>query len=649
MPQPLWTPSAERIRNSRMEAFRQYVNRQYQLNLADYSQLHAWSIDRRADFWNSLAQFFDVHFSSPAEKVLEEAQDMTRARWFTGARLNYAEHLLRRTDERPALISINEAGERTQLSHAQLHAHVAGLQLSLATAGVGVGDRVAAVLPNAWQALVAMLATTSLGAIWSSCSPDFGAQGIVDRFGQIAPKVLIACAGYQYAGKQITLGERLEQVLRQLPSVEQLVLTGANADVPQPTAPGVAVCAWDSFYQPGGSPTFAALPFDHPLYILYSSGTTGVPKCIVHRSGGVLLQHLKELGLHTDLQSDDRLFYYTTCGWMMWNWLASGLAVGAALVLYDGAPLYPNDARLLDLIDAEGITVFGTSARYLAALEKASLRPVHSHRLARLRTILSTGSPLSPEGFDYVYRDIKRDVQLSSISGGTDIVSCFALGNPLQPVWRGELQGAGLGMAVEVWNDEGQRVTGEKGELVCTRAFPSMPLGFWNDPDGSRYRAAYFERFPGVWAHGDYAEQTEHDGLVIHGRSDAILNPGGVRIGTAEIYRQVERIDEVLESVAIGQRWQGDERVVLFVILRDGVVLDDALQQRIRTAIRKHTTPRHVPARIVPVRDIPRTRSGKIAELAVRDAVHDQPVKNTEALANPEALTHFRHRVELQQ
>ena len=649
MQQPLWSPSTTGIAASRMHAFREYVNRRFGLALHDYAALHAWSIERRADFWLALAAFFEVQFNTTPGEILAEGPDMPDARWFSGATLNYAAHLLRRQDHQPALISISEAGSHEQLSFAELNAHVAGLQRSLGQAGVASGDRVAAILPNSWQAIVAMLASSSLGAVWSSCSPDFGAQGIIDRFGQIEPKVLIACSDYQYAGKSIDLSERLSEVLRQLPSVERLVLVPGPAAQASPTPEcSQAVSHWQDFYQPGGTPQFRALPFDHPLAILYSSGTTGAPKCIVHGSGGVLLQHLKELGLHTDLNADDRLFYYTTCGWMMWNWLASGLAVGATLVLYDGSPFHPGDTRLIDLIDAERINVFGVSARYLAALEKAGVQPARSHRLDSLRSILSTGSPLSPDSFDYVYRDIKSDLRLSSISGGTDIVSCFALGNPLLPVWRGELQGPGLGMAVEVWNEAGQPVIGEKGELVCTRHFPCMPLGFWNDPDGSRYHAAYFERFPGVWAQGDYAEQSEHGGLIIHGRSDAVLNPGGVRIGTAEIYRQVERVDEVVESVAIGQQWQGDVRIVLFVVLREGVQLDEALQQRIRGEIRRHASPRHVPAVILAVPDIPRTRSGKIVELAVRNLVHGQPVNNTEALANPEALDYFRNRVELQ-
>ena len=650
MPHPLWTPDTTQIATTRMAAFHRAVNQRHTLALADFPELHAWSIAQPADFWHEIARFFEVQFSDPPQQVYQPGAHMAQTRWFSGATLNYAAHLLRGPSDQPALISISECGQRTQLDYAELNAHVAGLQHSLRAAGVGVGDRVAAILPNAWQAVVAMLATTSLGAIWSSCSPDFGSRGITDRFGQIEPRILIACSAYQYAGKRISLGGRLNDVLRQLPSVEQVIVVGEpEHDAPWPALTNSPpIQQWSQFYQPGGRPQFAALPFDHPLCILYSSGTTGAPKCIVHRAGGVLLQHLKELGLHTDLRPAERLFYYTTCGWMMWNWLVSGLAVGATLVLYDGSPLYPHSQRLIDLIDSEQINVFGVSARYLAALEKDGARPVASHRLDSLRCILSTGSPLSAEGFDYVYRDIKQEIQLASISGGTDIVSCFALGNPVLPVWRGELQSPGLGMAVEVWNEQGQKVSDEKGELVCTRAFPSMPLGFWNDPDASRYRAAYFERFPGIWAQGDYAQQTAHGGLIIHGRSDATLNPGGVRIGTAEIYRQVERIAEVLESVAIGQQWQGDVRVVLFVQLRDGVQLDNALQQRIRLEIRQHATPRHVPARILAVRDIPRTRSGKIVELAVRNVVHGQPVSNTDALANPEALEHFRDRVELQ-
>ncbi|PWU28606.1 acetoacetate--CoA ligase [Pseudomonas sp. RW407] len=641
---PLWTPSAERIAATRLDAFRRQVNQRHGLELADYPALHAWSVEHREAFWQAIVDGFDVRFHSPPRTVLEEGPQMPDARWFPGATLNFAEHLLRRRDGATAVVAIGEDGSRESLSHAELAAQVAGLQRALRDAGVGMGDRVAAFMPNTWQTLVGMLAATSLGATWSSCSPDFGTQGVIDRFGQIEPRVLIACAGYRYAGKVLDLTGKLNEILAQLPSLQELVLVPYARPEARATdcKSAARVTLWDDFYQGGGEPWFTPVPFAHPLYILYSSGTTGVPKCIVHGTGGVLLQHLKEHALHTDLHPGDVLFYYTTCGWMMWNWLASGLAVGARLVLYDGSPFHPGPERLVDLIDAEGINVFGTSAKYIAALEKAGVRPAQTHHLDSLRTMLSTGSPLAHESFDYVYRDIKADLCLSSISGGTDIVSCFALGNPTAPVWRGELQCKGLGMAVEVWDDDGKRLRSGKGELVCTRHFPSIPVGFRNDPRGEKLHDAYFATFPGIWAHGDYAEETAHGGLVIHGRSDAVLNPGGVRIGTAEIYRQVEKVDEVLESIAIGQDWQGDVRVVLFVRLREGVQLDEALQEKIRRTIRANTTPRHVPAKIIAVADIPRTLSGKIVELAVRNVVHGRPVKNTDALTNPQALELYR-------
>ena len=649
MPQPLWKPSAERIAATRMTAFRLFVNQRHALALADYPALHAWSLAQRAEFWQAIADFFEIRFSTKAQCILQEGPRMPSAHWFAGAKLNFAEHLLRRRDAQPALIAIGEDGSREQLSYAELAAHVAGLQRQLKALGIGVGDRVAACMPNTWQTVVGMLATASLGATWSSCSPDFGTQGVIDRFGQIEPTLLIACAGYRYAGKTLDLTAKLNEILARLPSLTQLLVapyaqTEAHVRDYQTQA---KVALWDDFYQAGGEPEFVPVPFEQPLYILYSSGTTGVPKCIVHGVGGTLLQHVKELGLHTDLTATDTLFYYSTCGWMMWNWLVSGLALGATLVLYDGSPFHPNPARLIDLIDAENISIFGTSAKYLAALEKAGERPVSSHQLTRLKAILSTGSPLSHESFDYVYRQIKSDLCLSSISGGTDIVSCFALGNPVLPVWGGELQCKGLGMDVQVWNEAGTPVTGEKGELVCAQHFPAMPIGFYQDEGGSKFNAAYFEHFPGIWAQGDYAEVTEHGGLVIHGRSDAVLNPGGVRIGTAEIYRQVEKIEAVLESIAIGQQWQDDVRVLLFVRLREGEVLTDSLQTEIRQVIRSNTTPRHVPAKIIAVADIPRTISGKIVELAVRNVVHGLPVKNTDALANPQALALFADLPEL--
>ncbi|WP_110973175.1 acetoacetate--CoA ligase [Pseudomonas huaxiensis] len=645
----LWRPSKARIQASHMDQFRGEINRRYTLELADYHDLHRWSIEQRPAFWQALAERFGVRWQQPPTQVLEEGPRMPDARWFPGATLNFAEHLLRRRDNGTALVSVREDGQRITLTYAELAAEVAGLQRAFKALGIGVGDRVAACMPNTWQTVVAMLACTSLGAIWSSSSPEFGTQGIVERFGQIEPKLLLVCAGYQYAGKSLSQVDKINEVLAALPALEQLLVVPYSQDGTRPDAfrTPARISLWQDFYQRGGEPEFVALPFAHPLYILYSSGTTGVPKCIVHSAGGVLLQHLKEHGLHNDLREDDCLFYYTTCGWMMWNWLVSGLALGATLVLYDGSPFHPAPQRLVDLIDAEGISVFGTSGKYLAALEQAGLQPRHSHRLQRLRLLLSTGSPLSPHSYDYVYRDIKADICLVSMSGGTDIVSCFVLGNPTLPVRRGKMQCKGLGMAVEVWNDQGQPVLDEKGELVCARHFPAIPLGFWNDPDGERFKAAYFSQFDGVWCQGDYAEEFSDGSLTIHGRSDAVLNPGGVRIGTAEIYRQVEKVEQVLDSVAIGQQWQHDVRVVLFVRLADGVQLDDALQTQIRKVIRDNTSARHVPAVIAQVEDIPRTISGKIVELAVRNVVHGLPVKNTDALANPQALEHFRDRIEL--
>jgi acetoacetyl-CoA synthetase len=573
---------------------------------------------------------------------------MPGATWFPDAKLNYAENLLRRRDDDTALIFWGEDRVRWRLSFAELYDAVSRTVQALEASGVRQGDRVAAFMPNTPDTIIFMLATASLGAIWSSCSPDFGAQGVLDRFGQIQPKVLFAVEGYYYNGKAHDTLARIAEIVKKLPSLERVVISSYTRERPDiGTVPkAVHLSDFVAPYRPRDIP-FRRLPFNHALLILYSSGTTGVPKCIVHGAGGTLLQHLKEHQLHTGLKRGDRLFYFTTCGWMMWNWLATGLATGATLLLYDGSPFHPHSAILFDFADAEKMTVFGTSAKYIDALNKSGSRPIETHSLASVTTMTSTGSPLVAESFDFVYRAIKKDLLLSSISGGTDIVSCFVLGDPTLPVYRGEIQRRGFGMKVEVFDETARSVIGQKGELVCTAPFPSMPVRFWNDPDGAKYRNAYFARFPGVWCHGDFMELTSRGTAIIYGRSDATLNPGGVRIGTAEIYRQVEQLDEVVESLVIAQDWDNDVRVVLFVRLREGRTLDDPLVRKIKDHIRDSTTPRHVPARIVQVADIPRTKSGKIVELAVRNVVHGQPVKNIEALANPEALEHFRDRAEL--
>jgi acetoacetyl-CoA synthetase len=608
-----------------------------------YEELHAWSVEHSEDFWNLLWDFCEVK-GKKGGRTLVDGERMPGAKWFADAELNFAENLLRRREGADAIVFWGEDRVRRKLSHRNLYDLVSRMAQALADAGVKKGDRVAGYLPNLPEATAALLATASLGAIWSSCSPDFGVQGVLDRFGQIEPKVLFCADGYLYAGKEFDCQDKVEAVLARLPSVEECVVIDYLG---RPASAGTSLY---DFLEPFDAQEirFEQVEFNHPLYILYSSGTTGVPKCIVHGTGGTLLQHLKEHRLHSDVRPGDRLFYFTTLGWMMWNWLVSGLASGATLLLYDGSPFIERGRTLFDFAEAAGMTHFGTSAKFIDAIAKVGLRPRDTHRLESLRAVLSTGSPLLPEGFDYIYKDVKSDVCLSSISGGTDIVSCFVLGNPVGPVWRGEIQAKGLGMAVEVFDDQGRSLRGEKGELVCTRPFPSMPVAFWNDPDGAKYRAAYFAKYPNVWRHGDWCEITEHGGIVIYGRSDAVLNPGGVRIGTAEIYRQVEQLGEVVESLVIGQQWQGDVRVVLFVKLQEGMSLEDPLVAKIKQQIRQNTTPRHVPAKIVQVSDIPRTKSGKIVELAVREVVHGRDVKNLEALANPGALEYFRNRPELE-
>ncbi|MBX3661287.1 MAG: acetoacetate--CoA ligase [Burkholderiales bacterium] len=651
METPLWQPRQRQLENARITAFMRQLAAGGGPACPDYPALYRWSVERPAEFWPAVWDFCGI-IGDRGETVLADGERMPGARWFPDARLNYAENLLRQDCNGDAIVFRGENQVASRISHRELRHEVSRLAQALRAAGIQPGDRVAGYLPNLPGSVIAMLAAASIGAVWSSCSPDFGVQGVVDRFGQIGPRVLFAADGYFYNGKLVDNLPRLREIMAMLPSVETLVVVPYTCGNPQIGGLPRAISVHD-FMAPfsAGPIDFERLPFDHPLFILYSSGTTGAPKCIVHGAGGTLLQHMKEHVLHTDIRRGDRLFYFTTCGWMMWNWLVSGLASGATLMLYDGSPFVSRGAVLWNYAAEEKIGIFGTSAKYIDALAKLGLEPGKTHDLSALRVLLSTGSPLAPESFDYVYRSIKSDLQLASISGGTDIISCFALGCPILPVWRGELQCRGLGMKVEVWNDRGKPVRGEKGELVCTAPFPSMPVGFWNDPDGSKYRAAYFERFPGVWHHGDYVELTRHDGLMIFGRSDAVLNPGGVRIGTAEIYRQVEQLEEVVESLAIGQDWPpqqpADVRVVLFVRLREGLTLDSALIERIRQRIRDNTTPRHVPAVVVQVADIPRTKSGKIVEIAVRNVVHGLPVRNIEALANPEALDHFRDRREL--
>lgn len=644
---PLWQPTDERIAASNLARFMRAVAPAAGREFKDYDDIWRWSIDQAPAFWNSLWDFARI-IGDRGKTVLADGDKMPGARFFPEGRINYAENLLRRRDDAPALIFQSEDKVRRTMSYAELYVLVSLTAKALEAEGVRPGDRIGGFMPNMPETVVAALAAISLGAIWSSCSPDFGVGGVIDRFGQIEPKVLFVADGYYYAGKTLSSLERAKGIAERLPGLKRLVVVPHVQAAPSLDGLPKAT-TFENFIRPyrAGDIAFQRAGFNDPLFILYSSGTTGLPKCIVHGHGGSLLKHVEEHQLQSDLKPTDRLFYFTTCGWMMWNWLISGLASGATLVLYDGSPFHPGPQVLWDMAEREDVTIFGTSAKYIDALSKTDYRPKRKNDLSKIKTILSTGSPLAPQSFDFVYAEIKKDVCLSSMSGGTDLIGSFVGGNPIGPVRRGEIQKRLLGMATDVFDEDGNSLRGEKGELVCTQPFPSLPWGFWKDPGDAKYRAAYFEKFPNVWCHGDYVELTEHGGMVIYGRSDATLNPGGVRIGTAEIYRQVEKLDDVVEALVIGQDWNFDVRIVLFVRLRDGRVLDQAMVERIKKAIRDNATPRHVPAKIVQVADIPRTISGKIVELAVRNVVHGRPVKNKDALANPDALGLFLNLPEL--
>jgi len=645
----MWQPTSDHVPITEMDKFRCHINDKFNLQLESYEDLHNWSVTNISEFWGEMWGYGDIIYSEPYKEAVDDLTKMPGAKWFSGARLNYAENLLRFRDNKIALVFQGEDQQVRSLTYAELYDAVARLAHALREAGVVPGDRVAGFMPNMPEAVIAMLATASIGAIWSSSSPDFGIKGVLDRFSQIKPKVLFAANGYGYNGKTFNSLEKLESILNELPGVEKVVVvpfTEEKADI-STIHNGIH---YEDFISAVDVPelVFEQLPFDHPLYIMYSSGTTGLPKSIVHSAGGTLIQHMKELQLHTDLKREDIIFYFTTCGWMMWNWLVSSLAVGATVVLYDGSPFYPNHNAMWKMIQDLGVTVFGTSAKFIAACQEAELIPGTEFNLSKLRAILSTGSPLVEENFDYVYKEIKEDILLASISGGTDIISCFALGNPTLPVYRGELQCRGLGMNVHSYDSSGNRLIDEKGELVCTSPFPSMPIYFWNDPDGEKYHDAYFGEFSGVWTHGDYITVNEHGGVMIFGRSDTTLNPGGVRIGTAEIYRVVEALPEVADSLVVGQKWEDDERVILFVKMNQDSDLTDELVDTIRKTIHSECSPRHVPAVVVPTKDIPYTINGKKVEIAVKKIIHGEDVLNRDALANPNSLDLYRNIIELE-
>lgn len=642
MDTPLWQPAHPQT--TQLWQLMQILAQKHKMHFPDYPSFYEFSIQHPEIFWPSVFDFFQISLTTPPTTVLQDSGHMLDAQWFQGASLNFAEILLRRRDHHPALINIDELGRREVISYQDLYQRVAACAAGLRQAGVQAHDRVAGIMPNVAFTIIAMLATTAMGAVWSSCSPDFGSAAIIDRLSQIEPKLIFICDGHTYQGKNHPATDKILDIQRHMPHLQHMII---YPNLPTPLPPLANTQSLAEFLIPNQPLEFKAFPFAHPAFILFSSGTTGKPKCIVHGAGGTLLQHIKELGLHCDMRPNDTMLFYTTCGWMMWNWMASTLALGATLVLYEGSPGYPNAVHLFDILAQEKVSIFGTSAKFIATIEKEGLSPRTSYPLNHLRLILSTGSPLMPHHFDYVYQHIKSDIPVSSISGGTDIISCFALANPIMPVYSGELQCIGLGMAVKVFNDEGKSIIQEQGELVCTQAFPSMPVGFWQDNDKQRYRSAYFEQFPQVWVHGDFAEITQHHGLIIYGRSDATLKPGGVRIGTAEIYRQIEKIPAILDAVVIGQTYQDDVRVVLFVKLKPEIILDDALKQQIKQLIKTSASPRHVPAIILQVPDIPRTINGKLVEIAVRQVVEGHAVKNKDSIANPNALDYFKNRSEL--
>ena len=649
MNNPVWTPSQKQIDRSQMTKFIKYVNLSHHLSLKNYDDLYSWSIQDIPSFWETVWKFCEVKYSTPYSEIVDDTSKMPGAKWFTGSQLNYAENLLRFKDSKPAIIFKGENQNPSILTYHDLNEEVKKVAYALRNMGIVKGDRVAGFIPNMPEAVIAMLASASIGAIWSSSSPDFGIKGVLDRFAQIEPKVLFAADGYFYNGKRFNSLEKLEGILKALPSIENVVIvpyTRHQADISS-IQNGVH---YKDFLPVGKVPEiiFEQLPFNHPLYIMYSSGTTGLPKSIVHGAGGTLIQHLKELCLHTDLTRDDTIIYFTTCGWMMWNWLVSSLAIGATIVLYDGSPFHPDSGAMWKMAQDFKITVFGTSAKFIASSQSIGEKPKEKYMLNELKTILSTGSPLIEENYDFVYENIKEDVQLSSISGGTDIISCFALGNPILPVHRGELQCRGLGMDVQSFDSDGNLVINKKGELVCASSFPSMPVYFWNDPDGTKYQQAYFNSYPGVWHHGDYIMINNLGGIKIFGRSDATLNPGGIRIGTAEIYRVVEKILEVTDSLVVGQKWGDDERVILFVKLTEGTSLHNKFIQKIKKTIRSECSPRHIPKKIIVIADIPYTINGKKVEIAVKKIIHGEDVPNRDALANPESLKFYQNLPDLQ-